>query len=349
MLTCNSVKTNATKSHHKTRHKTLRDNANSSTMQIPKIMHQLAPGDQSHWPDAWFVCQESWKNTYSDWTYMLWDDDDVDVLVKKKYPEEWGWYSSMPMKIERVDAARSFILHAYGGLYADMDYYCYKKLEIPQDGKPILVASNAGEEIVQNSLMASPKGHPFWKLTFKAMANFNKKHPKKPSTKKAEGPFVLEATGPNMLKRVVVNMNGRGMIEMFDRVKYNPGMVESPGCTPETCFTRHLYTGCWAAEGKCKGWQRDFIDERKLNMAARKARDISALLQIGGGGDEGSKENIYDEIGPHLAVWQKYFDSPEPLEDEEPVEKQFKDPTEDSTDEEAVEKESTEQTEDTPL
>jgi len=279
-----------------------------STNSIPKILHQLAPADKTHWPDAWHVCQESWQNIYNDWTYMLWNDDDVEFLVKTKYPEEYKWFKAMPMNIERVDAARSFILHAYGGLYADMDYYCYKKLELPEDGKAILVASNMGEEIVQNSLMASPRGHEFWKLTFKAMADFNKEHPVKPEREK-EGVFVLEATGPNMLGRVVQKMGGLSLIEKLDRLKYNPGVVESPNCTRETCFTRHLMTGCWAVGAKCAGWQRELVGERRLNLAARKAKSISSLLQIGEK-DTGLHDiEFYRTVGPHLAVWQKHLDS----------------------------------------
>eukprot|EP00930_Biecheleria_cincta_P055600 TRINITY_DN41911_c0_g1_i1.p1 TRINITY_DN41911_c0_g1~~TRINITY_DN41911_c0_g1_i1.p1 ORF type:complete len:316 (-),score=50.77 TRINITY_DN41911_c0_g1_i1:223-1170(-) len=285
----------------------------NSTNSIPKIMHQLAPADKTHWPDAWFVCQESWKNLYSDWTYMLWNDDDVESLVKNTYPEEYSWFRSMPMNIERVDAARSFILHAYGGLYADMDYYCYKKLEIPEDGKAILVASNMGDEIVQNSLMASPRGHPFWKLTFKAMADFNKEHLTRPERAK-EGDFVLEATGPNMLGRVLKTMGGQGMIDKLDMSKYNPGVLEGAKCTPQTCFTRHLLTGCWAVGVACTGWQRDFVDERSLNEAARKAKNIGSLLQI----PEEDKQTdapinttlqFYRTVGPHLAVWHNYIDS----------------------------------------
>eukprot|EP00930_Biecheleria_cincta_P061307 TRINITY_DN46884_c0_g1_i1.p1 TRINITY_DN46884_c0_g1~~TRINITY_DN46884_c0_g1_i1.p1 ORF type:complete len:337 (+),score=70.69 TRINITY_DN46884_c0_g1_i1:68-1012(+) len=281
----------------------------NSTNQIPKIFHQLAPADKSHWPDAWFVCQESWKNVYPDWEYKLWNDQDVDQLVAARYPKERDWFFAMPMNIERVDAARSFILHAYGGLYADMDFYCYKKLELPEDGKAVLVASNAGEEIVQNSLMASPKGHPFWELTFKMMANFQKEHPTKPTDEKQVGPYVIEATGPNMLKRALQTQEGHGMIDKLDRLKYNPGMVESPQCTPQTCFTRHLYTGCWAVGRKCSGWQRDFVDERKLNQAARTAKDIHALLLTEVGSEADEHQELYQALGPHLAVWQKHFDS----------------------------------------
>lgn len=288
----------------------LQREAFNSTNAIPKIFHQLAPADKTHWPDAWFVCQESWKNIYSDWEYKLWNDEDVELLVRTKYPKERHWFFAMPMNIERVDAARSFILHAYGGLYADMDYYVYKKLEIPQDGKAVLVASNAGQEIVQNSLMASPKGHPFWELTFKMMANFQKEHPTKPTDEKQISPWVIEATGPNMLKRALQLQESHGMIDMFDRVTYNPGMIESPQCTPQTCFTRHLYTGCWAMGAKCAGWPREFLDERKLNEAAAlKAKNIAALLQIEGGNEAGHHMELYKALGPHLAVWQKYLDS----------------------------------------
>jgi len=240
---------------------------NASEGLIPKILHQLAPANQSQWPYAWSVCQQSWKRNYPDWEYRLWNDDDALNLVKTKYPEHLWWYIAMPENIQRVDAARAFILHQYGGLYADMDYYCYKPLEIPATGQAVLVESNAGQEIVQNSLMASPPRQPFWNITFEAMSSYYKQHPLAPdpaSDLPAYDEYVIESTGPNMLKRALIGQEA--MVAKLDRIQYNPSMVESPSCTPESCYTRHLYTGCWAPGTKCDGYQREIETEEHLNQ-----------------------------------------------------------------------------------
>lgn len=261
---------------------------NASEGSIPKILHQLAPANQSRWPHAWNVCQQSWKRNYPDWEYRLWNDDDALNLVKTKYPEHLWWYMAMPTNIQRVDAARAFILHQYGGLYADMDYYCYKPLVIPATGQAVLVESNAGQEIVQNSLMASPPRQPFWNKTFEAMSSYYQQHPLAPSENPAFSEYVIESTGPNMLKRALIGQEA--MVAKLDRIQYNPGMVESPSCTPESCYTRHIYTGCWATGAKCDGIEREIATEEQINQQ----NEHPSLIQIDS-----------SVLGPYLDAWQR--------------------------------------------
>ena len=139
------------------------------------------------------MCQESWKRVYHDWEYKFWDDDDLRNLISTHYPEYLRFYDSLPVKICRIDAARCFILHFHGGLYADLDYYCHKKMDL--DNVSIaLVGSNAGDEVVQNSMMASIPGHPFWVDTFYAMVDELRKAPIAPSLErewKKHGEYVI--------------------------------------------------------------------------------------------------------------------------------------------------------------
>jgi len=53
--------------------------------------------------------------------YQLWTADEVESLVKQWYPQYWDMYSSVRYPVMRCDIARLIILHAYGGLYADLD------------------------------------------------------------------------------------------------------------------------------------------------------------------------------------------------------------------------------------
>eukprot|EP00930_Biecheleria_cincta_P025447 TRINITY_DN1811_c1_g1_i1.p2 TRINITY_DN1811_c1_g1~~TRINITY_DN1811_c1_g1_i1.p2 ORF type:complete len:352 (-),score=88.57 TRINITY_DN1811_c1_g1_i1:31-1086(-) len=239
---------------------------------LPKIVHQLAPANQAVWPEAWFLCQERWKNVYSDWKYMLWNDEDVDNLVKTKYPDQYSWFKSAPMKILRIDAARAFILDAYGGIYADMDFFPYRKLDLPDDGKAMLVESDGLYEVVQNSFMASAQGHPFWKLCFKMMSSYIQEHPTKPAEGMETAHYVLNATGPWMLGRAL-KAGGASMIEPLDKHRFNPAHDEAERCTVNTCFMRHISTGCWGVNNvKCPGWSRDLSKEKQLVLDARKPK-----------------------------------------------------------------------------
>lgn len=53
--------------------------------------------------------------------YHLWDADEVESLVKQRYPQFWDLYCGVRYPIMRCDMARLCILHCYGGLYADLD------------------------------------------------------------------------------------------------------------------------------------------------------------------------------------------------------------------------------------
>ena len=53
--------------------------------------------------------------------YHLWNADEVDTLVKHRYPEFWDMYLDVRYPVQRCDIGRVCIVHAYGGLYADLN------------------------------------------------------------------------------------------------------------------------------------------------------------------------------------------------------------------------------------
>ena len=95
---------------------------------IPKIIHQSAPADKSKWPEIWAKCQKKWKELFPapKYEYKMWTDEDLDALMKNDFPEYYDMYKGYDQNIKRFDIARYFILHKYGGIYADMDYICFK-------------------------------------------------------------------------------------------------------------------------------------------------------------------------------------------------------------------------------
>lgn len=196
----------------------------------------------------------------------MWNDQDIDNLVKTDYPQHYGWWKALPHQILRVDAARSFVLHRFGGIYSDMDVYNYKPLLLPKTGQVILLGSHMGrDELVQNSIMASPAKHKFWESTFLQMKAFVEKYPK-PWTKAiwttGFADYVVEGTGPNMLKHTIQERHLEKLVAILPPEQY----MGADWCTPKTCFTRHIYTGCWAPGVSCNGPSRsDLTEERLLN------------------------------------------------------------------------------------
>ena len=129
---------------------------------IPKIIHQTAPSDTDHWHPLWFKCTESWKQHYPDFEHILWNDLEIDDLVKNDYPKYWEMYEAFPAHILKIDFVRFCFLHKFGGIYADMDMFCYKNFYDELNDDIYLLENPMGNDIIENSMMVSEAGHPFW-------------------------------------------------------------------------------------------------------------------------------------------------------------------------------------------
>eukprot|EP00879_Flechtneria_rotunda_P010779 GHRR01011263.1.p1 GENE.GHRR01011263.1~~GHRR01011263.1.p1 ORF type:complete len:294 (+),score=112.99 GHRR01011263.1:340-1221(+) len=122
---------------------------------IPFIIHQnyLSGSTQlttdalqplSHFRKEWW---KSCKTHHPGWKHMLWDAAACESLLRQRYP--WfldAWAATGSSTVLKSDAIRPFILHAYGGVYLDLDSECFTNME------PWLL----GAQVV---LMAEVRGH----------------------------------------------------------------------------------------------------------------------------------------------------------------------------------------------
>merc|ERR1712051_954255 len=99
---------------------------------------------------------------------MLWTDENGRELIESDYPWFLEIYDGYQFGIQRADAVRYFILHKYGGLYADLDYEPLVNFwdHLPQDRVALIESPYQYNEMVQNSVMSSPKEDPFWMTIF---------------------------------------------------------------------------------------------------------------------------------------------------------------------------------------
>ena len=213
---------------------------------IPKIIHQTAPRDETKWKGIWKQCQESWKKHFPDYKYMLWTDEDLDELIRVKYPWFYDTYSNYPRNINKIDAARYFILYEHGGIYADMDYQCVKNFEhlIPKC-KASAAESAFENEKYQNALMASPMRHPFWERVWEDLIK-----------NKDNASSVIEYAGPGIIIR-----NADSYPELFESLPkekfaqkhddtfkyYRDAGTEDVFTTaaPDEVYARHYGTASW--------------------------------------------------------------------------------------------------------
>lgn len=224
---------------------------------IPKIIHQTGP-DESKWHPIWKECSESWKNTFPDFQYVYWSDEDLRNLVRDKYPYYLELYDNFSHHIMRIDFARFCILHSYGGIYADLDIYCYKNFyDLLKRNLYIVESWGDWGEKVQNSLMISIPNHQFWeRCMFFSLFNYKNLNYYQFSRKD----YILECFGPKMISRILNSSVKFLPKEIFnptienqfnwgknDEEKYENALKDFRSFVDgeKNIFTRHFLTGTW--------------------------------------------------------------------------------------------------------
>ncbi|PVG04370.1 hypothetical protein CPB86DRAFT_214062 [Serendipita vermifera] len=139
-----------------------------------RILHQSWKDE--HLPDRFATWSKQWRVLHgSNWTYVLWTDADNRQLAEKFYPQFLQVYNDLPREIFRADMARNMYMHAFGGVYADLDLIPLQPLtkHIPMladaTHTPMKLAfvghmsDDNFEHSIPNAFMASASaGHPFW-------------------------------------------------------------------------------------------------------------------------------------------------------------------------------------------
>ena len=195
---------------------------------VPRIIHQTAPSDKSRWNPDWERCQKTWHKHFPDYQYMFWSDEDLDEFIRTKYPWFYPTFKGYDKNIKRVDSARYFILHEYGGIYADMDYECIENFETQLPPGKVSIAESKLKDYVfpiekyQNALMASPPKHPFWNFVCRVLE------------KNKNIGNVLIATGPDVIKQAVYNCSP----DMFHSLSYSE-------FTEGSKWAKHYGTSMW--------------------------------------------------------------------------------------------------------
>ncbi len=208
---------------------------------IPKIIHHIAPENRNDWSPIWTKCRQSWLDKFSDFTFMLWNDDDIDEFVFNFYPNFWKLYSSFPYHIMKIDFSRFCILQVFGGIYADMDFYCHRNFYDMLEKDIVLVGSMSKKELVQNSLMASSKNHPFFDYVLFELSTktiYSIKEASMLSSKERIN-YIKNTTGPNLLSEL--NLDS---VQILDSKLYNPQFNKKSN----EAYTRHMHTGIWGRE-----------------------------------------------------------------------------------------------------
>ena len=110
-------------------------------------------------------------------------------------------------------------MHAFGGLYIDLDVQCFRSVEDSLLGHDIVLQSEyrGGRDIV-NSIMASVPGHPFWKAIITQMLevhSYGRPLPHASCICGLQADFMrvhTEVCPPSMIMSFCAGLNGAGML-----------------------------------------------------------------------------------------------------------------------------------------
>ncbi len=154
---------------------------------------------------------DRFKELNSDYTYYLYDDNDMDNFVNQHFNGEISeCYNKLNIIVAKVDFWRYLVLYKYGGVYLDMDSSINKPLNelIKPEDQAIITAEGGFPPhrlYVQWSLVFS-KGHPILKKTIELICS-NIKNNRYPNN-------IHKMTGPSVYTEAINEINK----ELFNNI-----------------------------------------------------------------------------------------------------------------------------------
>ncbi|MCH1430090.1 MAG: hypothetical protein L7U87_04940 [Chlamydiales bacterium] len=141
---------------------------------IPRVIHQIWINKDNEIPDSYKKSwRESWKKKMPSWKVKVWYKEDVEELLRKKYPEVLKKYESFGIPVCKADIARLAILHSEGGVYVDLDFACLIPINNWIKNKNALFIAYEPENIkttfIKNSIIGSCAGHPYFLKTLESL------------------------------------------------------------------------------------------------------------------------------------------------------------------------------------
>ena len=140
---------------------------------ISKIIHHIAPKDDTTWPDIWKKNQQKWKDHFPNWELKLWKYTDIDKYMRIKF--FWFHRIFRSYSFERqYKVFQYFVLYEYGGIYADMNYECTHNFEKDLPLGKVCILENETDITIEQSFIASPSYHIFWEYMWEYLYDIKK-------------------------------------------------------------------------------------------------------------------------------------------------------------------------------
>ncbi|KAJ1618392.1 nucleotide-diphospho-sugar transferase [Pavlovales sp. CCMP2436] len=205
---------------------------------IPFIIHQMYKNEAL--PEEWANTPSTWQRMNPGYKYMLWTDHELQELIANHYAWFLPVYLSYPHNIQRSDSSRYFLLHRYGGIYADLDIVSTRSIDRLIAGHEALLplTPNIG---ITNAVMASTPGHEFFAFAIKELERYSQTwyHGTRHVT-------IVSSTGPTFLWSAFLHYRGTNSVALVPAAVWGKCTVCHPLCAEMAgAFFRHLSGGSW--------------------------------------------------------------------------------------------------------
>lgn len=265
---------------------------------IPKILHRMwldkNIDNNMTPPKRYKQFMETFDKYNPDFKVEFWNMRKVRNLfyeypIIQKYYDIW---ENLPHHIQKCDMARYFIMYLFGGIYVDLDFYCFKNLS-PLLNRELLLVMEPPEhsEIFEsgkklyNGFIGSVPGHPFWLDWLDFIVESLK-----------ESTEVMETTGPLNFGRFWEQSKYRH-IPLVDTCDILPlyYCYEKPHCLSRKCAYRlnqadrkspHYYRKLgnyvdtkWTAGS---GWGKEQLEEKDLIEGLTTSNDNTGTIIMSG-------------------------------------------------------------------
>lgn len=194
--------------------------------------------------------QKKCKELNPDWTHVLWSEEMCESLISRFYSWFLPVYKEYPHPVQRVDAARYFILFTYGGFYIDMDVECLQSFtkargRYPNDVYFVESPNCLMGKGVSNSIIYCKRENRFMEDVIMSLEGaaiqswYQSKHS-----------FIMFSTGPSFINSVVSSSNTE--ISLLPSKYFNPfglcDTVDPNYKSNKELFTVHHNFGSWESD-----------------------------------------------------------------------------------------------------
>lgn len=230
---------------------------------IPKLIHQIWSDKYRPLPAFLRKLAQTWTELYPDWSYILWDEKNMNDFIREQYPQYCEIYYKLPFDIQRWDAIRYLILYKMGGMHVDCDYECLENMDILLKNRACSIALEPDihcemygvKQFLNSALLVTVPEHFFLRKIIERVFSEETLNYKQEN----RAMCVLNTTGPLMLSSVYESLSKEEKEDVFlipakyvtpfdsrqiEQVKNGVRNEELENCMKEA-YAVHYFTNGW--------------------------------------------------------------------------------------------------------